>query len=94
MLRNKSARDPVALHLVRCLYFYSTLYQFQFTVEHVPGVLNMAADALSRNNLSLFLSLATPTPVPQALCEFLISNQPDWGSKHWIASFSGTWASR
>ena len=28
MLQNKSARDPVARHLVRCLYFYSSLYNF------------------------------------------------------------------
>lgn len=58
-IRKRSARDPLAHHLLRCFYFYCALFQFHHTIEHVPGVLNVAADALSRNNLPLFFSLLT-----------------------------------
>ena len=31
-------------------------YNFWFTATHIPGRLNVAADALSRNNMSIFSS--------------------------------------
>ena len=54
-------RISLIMHLLCCFTFYSAFYQFQFKVEHVPGVCNAAADAISCNNISLFLSL-----VPQS----------------------------
>ena len=50
------------IHLLRCLSFYAAYFGFHFKAEHVPGVKNSAADALSCNNVHLFLSL-----VPQVL---------------------------
>ena len=58
------ARDPVALLLLHCLYFYSAFFHFRFSAEHVPGVLNVAANALSRNNLLLFSSSGIPHHSP------------------------------
>ena len=97
MLQNRTARDPVARHLLRCLYFYSAIYQFQHRGEHVPGVLNVAADALSRNHMSIFSSLipqARPTAIPTAVSTLLLANEPDWGSSDWIGLFSATLAIR
>ena len=54
ILQSQSARNPLAHHLVRCLYFYAVLFDFKYEVEHVPGESNSAPDALSRNNLTLF----------------------------------------
>ena len=84
ILSKGSARDPLAHHLVRCLYFYSSLYAFQFVVMHVPGVFNVAADALSRNNLQLFSSLipqGTHHVIPASVVNLLVQRRPDWGSR-------------
>ena len=45
------------------LYFYSAHFQFTFSATHIPGMQNIAADALSRHNLTLshFLSTAAAT---------------------------------
>ena len=93
ILRTRSTRDAAALHLLRCLYFYTAYFQFEYTVEHVPGVLNTAADAISRDNITLFSSLfpqATQATVPQPLLNLLISQRPDWGSPRWTALFTDT----
>ncbi len=93
ILRKGSARDPLAHHMVRCLYFYTSLYSFQFVVEHVPGVLNVAADALSRNNLQLFSSLVpqgTHHVIPASVIDLLVRRKPDWGSQPWIELFTST----
>ena len=37
--------------LLRCLLFYSAFFRFDFTSEHIPGMLNTAADVISHNNL-------------------------------------------
>ena len=39
------------------LVFYAALFRFSYCPLHLPGISNVAADALSRNNMSLFLSL-------------------------------------
>ena len=79
------------MHLLRCLFFYCAQFSFHLSAEHVPGVLNTAADALSRNNLPLFLSLVPQTSqvaLPQALRELLLTSRPDWGSQDWIQLFA------
>ena len=61
--------------------------------EHVPGNANIIADALSRNNLPLFFSLAPQVPQTQvspALIELLVTTRPDWGSQDWTSLFLRT----
>ena len=97
ILRSGSTSDADALHLLRCLHFYSALFQFDYVAEHIPGSQNTAADALSRNNLNLFPSLfsqETHYPVPARLSELLVSQRPDWGSTSWTALFVGTLGTR
>ena len=87
------AKNRIAHHLLRCFYFYAAFYCFQYSIEHVPGVLNTAADALSCNNLPLFSSLvsqASQTAVDTLLEELLITQRPDLGSAQWIWLFKGT----
>ena len=62
LLRSLTSRDHVIMHLFRCLSFFAALFRFDFTAAHVPGASNVAADALSCNNMSLFLSLFPQTP--------------------------------
>ena len=59
----------------------------------MPGVSNVAADALSRNNIVLFSSLvkqASRTQIPAELMNLLVSCQPDWGSPTWTRLFTST----
>ena len=50
-----TAKVPLLMHLLRS--FFSAYFSFTFSAKHIPGALNSAADALSRNNLALFSSL-------------------------------------
>ena len=59
IIRSRTAKDPLLMHLVRCLVFYAASCGFEFIAEHVPGVDNTAADAISRNNIPLFHSRST-----------------------------------
>ena len=62
ILRRCSGRDPSVLHLMRCFFFYLAHFNFQHSAEHVPGVLNTSADAISRNNLPQFCPLFSHRP--------------------------------
>ena len=93
VLERRSAQHPHLLHLLRCLYFYAAHYQFAYTALHLPGVSNTAADALSRDNMTLFNSLVPQgrnSGVSQELVDLLITHQPDWGSPRWIFLFEAT----
>ena len=62
VIQRRSAKDPLLLHLLRCLYFYAAYYQFSYCACHVPGVDNVTADALSRNNVTFFFSHSAGNP--------------------------------
>ena len=51
-LTSGTARDPLLMHLLRCLHFATATHQIYIVARHVPGVLNTAADALSRNSMT------------------------------------------
>ena len=93
IIQRRLVKHPALLHLLRCLYFYAAFYQFSYSAHHLPGVKNVAADALSRDNLLLFNSLVPQgrhTDVSQELKDLLISQQPNWGSRNWISLFRAT----
>ena len=69
-LHKGHTQDVTLTHLIRCLEFLAAFHGFHFSLVHVPGRLNEAADALSRSNLTLFQSL-----LPQALQESIIPRQ-------------------
>ena len=88
--RNLNAADLLLCNLLRCLYFYSAHYHFTFSAVHIPGVKNVAADALSRNNLPLFHSLFPQVPrhtIPHSLVELFLLQIPDWNSGAWMTQF-------
>ena len=93
VIQRRSAKDPFLLHLLRCLYFYAARFQFCYSAHHLPGVSNVAADALSRDNMSLFLSLVpqgSPLVVSKEVLDLLLWQRPDWGSQLWIRQFKAT----
>ena len=84
---------PLLMHMLRCLAFYLAYYRFQITAEHIPGILNTAADAISRNNISLFQSLVPqthPVALPRTIVDLIVNNRPDWGSQRWTHLFTSS----
>lgn len=93
LLRSRTSGNPLLMHLLRCLVFYAATYSFDFVAEHIPGIHNTAADALSRNNLILFSSLPPQIPgvsIPQAVLDLLVVSRPDWGSQAWTVLFKNS----
>ena len=70
-LGSGEARDPLMMHLLRCLHFFTAHYRIVVVAEHIAGRINKAADALSRNKLDTFISCSpqapsSPSPIPQS----------------------------
>ena len=89
-LNKQSAKNPLLSHLLWCLFFFSAFYKFHFSAEHIPGISNTAANALSRDNIHLF-SLLVPqvlqATVPSSIQELLLLEAPDWTSPRWTSLF-------
>ena len=88
ILKSRSSKNPMIMHMVRCIQFVLASFQFELQVEHIQGVRNVAADALSRGSLQVFqLSIPTANPrpvtIPPVLEQMLIQSSPDWLSQSW-----------
>ena len=88
------SKEPRLMHLTRLLTFFACYHQFWFVASHIPGAKNTLADAISRNNLDLFLSQVpqagqTPTPIPPSLMELLMLDA-SWTSTSWMKLFIHT----
>ena len=91
VLQRQAPRDKLLMHMLRCLCLYAAAFGFEFSSTHIPGSQNIAADALSRNNLPLFSSLFPQvpfTPVPWEVEELLLHCPPDWSSQTWTRLFA------
>ena len=55
VLQSGSAKDKKLAHMLRCLFFLEAKFQFTMVAAHIPGAINVRADALSRNHLDFFL---------------------------------------
>ena len=87
------AKDSILMHLLRCVFFVGAKFGVNVWAEHVPGAENTAADALSRDNIPIFMQVvpeaeSQPTPIPEPLVELTVREQPDWTSFHWVRLFS------
>ena len=88
MLRSGWCKNEHAMHLLRSLFFFQASYNVSLVAEHIRGVENGLADALSRDNHQKFLSCMSsayqvPEVVPHQLMQVLVLQQPDWTSKLW-----------
>ena len=64
------------MHLLRTLFFFEAIFEFHMKASHISGAHNRLADALSRDELSSFLSKAwameqSPSPIPAKLLELI-----------------------
>ena len=82
------SRDKDMMHLMHCLFFIRAYWGIDLWAVHIPGEQNVAADAISRGNLStLFQVSPLPTVVRQSLHDLLVVQQPDWASPSWVSLF-------
>lgn len=91
-LSARSARHPIMSHLIKCLFFWEARYNFEYSAEHLAGKRNSAADALSRDHVSLFFSLtpqamAAPTAIPPQVVSLLLDSNLHWTSPTWVSRF-------
>ena len=95
ILNSGYSRDKTLMHLLRCLFFMAASFNFWYSASHIPGKLNIAADAISRNREStLFEVMPTinrsPSIIPQMLIQLLAPNGPDWTSQSWARQFNNS----
>ena len=88
IINSGRSKDKLVMHLMRCLFFFMARNEHTLVATHVEGKLNVAADALSRNRLSVFRQQvptadAEPARIPPELQELLVTNRPDWTSPEW-----------
>ena len=81
------------MHLLRTLTFSSAIFGFALRAQHVAGLDNGPAVAISRDNLSLLFSQVPNaamelTPIPEELWTLLLREQPDWLSERWKNHFT------
>ena len=84
-LASYSAHDTPLVHLLRSLFFIKAHFDFEHKVVHIPGEKNGIADALSRNDMSVFSSLLPqvapfPSAILQSLLELLSDRSLLWTS--------------
>ncbi len=87
------AKDKTLMHLLWCMFFVAARFNVQIRASHLPGVQNVAADALSRNDFSTFLQAVPeaayfPRPIPPELLDMVVWEQSDWSSPCWALLFS------
>ena len=93
IINKGTSHDPDAMHLARCLAFIKAKYDLELVASHIRGVENTIADALSRNNMTLFRSLTPqahrrPAEIPDTLLDLLLVSRPDWTSNNWTELWS------
>ena len=79
ILNSRTSKIPVLMHLLRHLLASAARFNFSFASQHVPGVHNCIADALSRFHWQEFRRLAPkaqllPVSILPQLLEELISS--------------------
>ena len=69
IINSGSSKNPLAMQLMRSLFFMSAHFNFAISARFLPGSSNQLADALSHNKPERFFSLhpqanQLPTPIP------------------------------
>lgn len=93
IVNSGKSRNDLVMHLMRCLFFFLAHFNVFLFAVHLPGRDNIAADALSRDNLPLFLqqvqhAAQQPTLLPEELIQALVTHLPDWTSQNWRTWFT------
>ena len=81
MVNSGHSKDMEISHLLRCLFFIIAAFKITLVASHIQGKDNVKADAISRNNLSLFRLQAPEesqagTVIPKSVVKLLIHQRP------------------
>jgi hypothetical protein len=92
-LRSRTSKAQGIMHLLRCLVFIEARQRCFLRPVYIDTKANFLADALSRNNLPLFLSKVPaadrhPSPISLHLLDLLLDPQSDWTSQRWSQRFN------
>ncbi len=95
IVNSGSAKNGQAMQLRQCLAYLMAMNQFSVRATHIQGALNVAADALSRNDLSRFRMCCPQaqqqgSPIPAGLLDTLLLRELDWTRKDWVESWTST----
>ena len=87
-----SSKEPVVMHLLRCLWFFSAFLEITIRAAHIPGALNTPADKLSGNQAAQFLcsypnASHIPTQIPTPLLRIMSPICLDWTSQAFMRYF-------
>ena len=93
ILNSGKSRNDLVMHLMRCLFFFLARFNVFLFAVHLLGRENIAADALSCDNLPLFLqqvqhAAQQPILIPEELIQDLVTHRPDWTSQNWRTWFT------
>ena len=87
-LNSRSCRENHIMHMLRCLFFFEAQFDSDLHAVYISSQDNYRADALSRDNVSVFYSKMpqtdpTPAVIPPALPPLLFDQDVDWLSSTW-----------
>ncbi len=87
-IKSGSCREKVAMHLRRCLAFVEASVPLTIVAEHIRGVENTVADALSRDKLEVARSVmqdpaVETAQIPAGLVELLTEKDHSWSEREW-----------
>ena len=90
-----SSKELMIMHLLCCLWFFSAHFDLKISACHIPGILNTAADQLSRNKSPEFLKQnphisSIPTAIPSPLLKLISPQRRDWTSSSFLCHFKCT----
>ena len=78
VVNSQKCKDPMLLHLLRCMHFYIALLDIRIRAQHIEGEKNVIADAISRNRLQVLFQLNKeanlyPTLIPPSMWKLLVT---------------------
>ena len=96
VINKGSSKDAVVMHLLRCLRFFTAVFDIHITATHIAGKLNNAADMLSKNQAAKFLTAhphmpISPTPLLPSLLRLVSPQMLDWISPKFHRLFQKTY---
>ena len=86
VVKTQRSKDPTIMHLLRCLHFICAYWEVELRVEHIPGNMNVIADAISRNMPQVMKEAGleeVPVQIPEELWRLLVIERPDWLQPTW-----------